>query len=74
VDPAVAIDERTEALGVRRAELLDLAVLEDLVDDRVRAAELFEHGRVGGVPSTGPAPARQLQLREQELLQADSAS
>jgi len=69
VDPAVAIDERTEALGVRRAELLDLAVLEDLVDDQVRAAELFEHGRVGGVPSTGPAPARQLQLREQELLQ-----
>src|SRR5207244_9077474 len=64
--PRVGIHERRQALGVRRAQLLDLAVLEDLVYDRVRAAQLFEHGSVRRIARRRPAAARQLQLLEQE--------
>src|SRR5204862_5264476 len=69
MDPAVAIDERTEALGIRRAQLLDLAVLEDLVDHRMRAAQLLEDRGIGGVTGARPTAARQRQLAEQQLLQ-----
>src|SRR5437773_1206790 len=69
VDAPVTVDEWAEALRVGRAQLLDLAVLEDLLDDRMGAAELLENGGVRRVAGAGPAAAGQLQLGEQKLLQ-----
>src|SRR5205814_10562412 len=60
------IDERAESLGVGRPQLLDLAVLEDLVDHRMDATELLEHCRVGREAGRGPAAAGQLELLEQQ--------
>src|SRR6185437_2113154 len=55
VQPArVGIDERAKTFGVRRAELLDLAVLEDLVDHRVRGAQLLEDRCIRRVARGGP--------------------
>ena len=42
-----------QRLAVGRAELLDLAVAEDVLDDRVLAAHLLERLGVGGVPGLG---------------------
>ena len=67
--PCLRIDQSSEPLGVRRAELFDLAVLEDLLDHRMRAAKLLEHRRVGGKTRPGAATAGQLELVEQERLQ-----
>ena len=67
--PRLGIDQATKALGVGRAKLLDLAVFEDLLDHRVRAAELLEDGRVGRVARAGAAAAREPQLLEQQRLQ-----
>src|SRR6185369_462581 len=62
----VGIDERPKTFGIRRAQLLDLAVLEDLVDHRMRGAQLLEHGGIRRI-ARGSSPAtRQLQLFEQE--------
>src|SRR5260370_28269134 len=61
VDAAVAIDERPEAVRIGRAQLLDLAVLEDLLDDRMRPAKLLEDGCIGRVAGASPAAARELQ-------------
>src|SRR5204862_5186117 len=70
VDAArLGIDEPAEPFRVGRAELLDLAVLEDLLDHRVRAAELFEDGGVGREAGARPPAARELQLLEQERLE-----
>src|SRR5439155_715106 len=64
-----ATPKPAEAYRIRRAKLLDLAVLEDLLDERVRAAKLPEHRGVGREAGARAASARELQLLEQKRLQ-----
>src|SRR5207249_190655 len=67
--PGLRIDQSTEALRVRRTKLFDLAVLENLLDNRVHAAKLLEDRGVGGKTRPRPAAAGELQLLEQERLE-----
>ena len=70
MDPAgLGIDEPAEALGVRRAQLLDLPVLEDLLDDRMGTPELLEHRGVRREAGAGAPAARKLELLEEEGLE-----
>src|SRR5919204_1964589 len=68
--PGLGVDERRERVGVRALELLHLAVIEDLLHDRMRLAELLEDLRVRRVATAHrTTAARELQLREQQVLQ-----
>ena len=55
-----------QALAVGRAQLLDLAVAQQVVDDRVLAAQLLERGGVGGVAGLGLLLRGQAELVEQD--------
>ena len=59
VDAAVGADLLEEAVAVGGAELLDLAVREQVVDDRVLAGQLLEAGGVRGEARLGLLLRRQ---------------
>ena len=64
VDAAVVPDERRERVGVGAAQLLDLAVAQQVLDDRVLLDHLLERVGVGGRPGL-----RLLHRAEPELLE-----
>ena len=64
--PCLRVDESAEPFGVCGSELLDLAVLEDLLYHRMRAAKLLEHRGIRREARAGAPAARELQLLEQE--------
>ena len=57
-----------QRLAVGRAQLLDLAVAQQVLDDRVLADQLLERGGVGGEPGL-----RLLLRGEAELVEQDRA-
>ena len=63
------IEQRRERLDVGAAQLGVHPPVEDLVDRRVRRAQLLEHVGVGRVAGLGAPPARQVQLVEEDLLE-----
>ena len=67
VDAAVGADERRQRVGVGAAQLLDLAVLQQRLDDRVLLGHLLERVGVGR-----RAGLRLLHRREPELLEQDA--
>ena len=62
VDAAVRRDLGQQALAVRRPELLDLAVAQERVDDRMVVAQRLERRRVGRVPGLRLAAGREAEL------------
>ena len=66
VDPPVGSDLGQQPLPVGGAQLLDLAVAKEVVDDRVLALELLEGRRVGGVTGLGLLGGGQPELVEQD--------
>ena len=69
VEPLVGADQRRQRLDVRRAQLGEDPPLEDGLDDRVHAAQLLEHARVGRVAGLRLAALGQAELDEQDLAQ-----
>src|SRR5205823_11240380 len=67
VDAVVVGDIREQALAVRRTELLELAVAQQLLDDGVLATQLLQGGGVGG-----EARLRALLGLEAELVEQDA--
>ena len=63
VDAPVGRDLLEQPVGIGRLELREHAVIEDLVDDRVLAAQLFEHGGI-----RAPAGLRLFPGREHKLV------
>ena len=68
VDAAVGADERRQRVGVGAAQLLDLAVAQQRLDDRVLLGHLLQRVGVGRRPGL-----RLLHRREAELLEQDRA-
>ena len=66
--PSAAI-RRRQRLDVGRAQLRVDPPLEQLVDHRVRRAQLLEHRRVGRVAGLRPLALGQVELEEQDLLE-----
>ena len=67
MDPTVGRHLGQQSLAVGRPQLLDLAVGEQVIDDRMLAGELLERGGVGREAGLRLLLRRQLQLVEQDL-------
>ena len=66
VDASVGRDLGEQPLAVGGAELLDLSVAQQVLDDRVLAAELLQRGLVGRVTGLGLLAGGETQLVEQD--------
>ena len=70
VQPAgVRVEQQRQGLDVRAAQLGVGAPLEDLVDRRMRRAQVLQHAGVGREAGLGAPAARQVELVEQHLLE-----
>ena len=69
VQPPVGGDECRQGVDVGRAQLRVRPPFEELVDHRVRRAELLEHRRVGRVAGLRLLALRQVELGEEHLLE-----
>ena len=69
VDAPVGGHLGQQPLAVGRAQLLDLAVAQQVLDDRVLARQLLERRGVGGVAGLGLLLRRQAELVEQDRAQ-----
>ncbi len=69
VDAPVVVNERRQCVGVRAAELLDLAVTQQVFDDRVLVGHLLERVGVGRRAGLRLLDRRQAELLEEDLAQ-----
>jgi len=65
--PGLGVHHRWQRVHVRRLELGDAAVLEQLAGNRVQQSQLLEHVGVGGEPRLGLAHGRKLEPFEEQL-------
>ena len=69
-----AADLVEQALAVGRPQLLDLAVAQQVLDDRVLAGELLERRGVGGVAGLRLLRRLEAEAVEEDLAQLDAWS
>jgi len=67
VDAPVGRDLLEQPVGIGGLELREHAVVEDLVNDRVLAAQLFEHGGIRAPAGLGLFPGREHELVKQHV-------
>ena len=67
MDAPVSRDLLEQPVGIGGLELREHAVVEDLVNDRVLAAQLFEHGGIRAPAGLGLFPGREHELVKQHV-------
>ena len=67
MDAPVGRDLLEQPVGIRGFEFCEHTVIEDLVDDRVLAAQLFEHGSIRAPASLRLFPGREHKLVKQHV-------